>query len=270
MKHENQNIEELLNSYIDGELTERENTEVQRLTSHDTQVAQRLRELEKSKTLISSLPRVKAPARILEGVKASLGTEILSLESTWNEETFDHRLGVRHLMFRKVLAAAAMIGLVAILSGVIYTIVAPEPELRPAPPAVAFDGRLELKTGAPGTVNTFISNLIEDKGLSNYINIESKRGTHVYNVTCSRENLNTLLAGLGDVWNKFDSATLFVETKTPGKQVVVDDVSTKQIMNLITPVKPNLTGPDEAIEKTDIQPETKKKVHLSIVVEGSE
>jgi hypothetical protein len=268
MKHENQNIEELLNSYIDGELTERENTEVQRLISHDGQVAQRLRELEKSKMLVSSLPRAKAPAKILEGVRASLGTEILSLESTWSRESSNRLVGMRHLMFRKILAAAAMIGLVAILSGVIYTIVAPEPEQRPALPAVAFNGRLELKTGAPGTVNTFMNKMIEDKGLSDSIIIESKRGKNVYNVTCSRENLNTLLAGLGDVWERFDSAMLFVETKTPGKQVLVDDVSAKQIIDLITPVKPDLTGPNETIEKTDVQPETKKQVHLIIVVEG--
>ena len=66
MKQENQNTEELLNSYIDGELTEREKTEVQRLISHDAQVAQRLRELQKSKMLVSSLPRAKAPAKILD------------------------------------------------------------------------------------------------------------------------------------------------------------------------------------------------------------
>ena len=115
-----------------------------------------------------------------------------------------------------------------------------------------------------------IAKAIEDNGLSDSINIESQGGKQVYSVTCSRENLNTLLAGLGDVWERFDSATLFVETKTPGMRVVVDDVSAQQIIALITPVKPDLTGPNETIEKTDGQPETKKQVHLSIVVEGSE
>ena len=36
---ENPNIEELLNGFIDGELTSREHTEVQRLIQHDRQVA---------------------------------------------------------------------------------------------------------------------------------------------------------------------------------------------------------------------------------------
>ena len=267
---EEPNIEELLNSFIDGELTEREKTEVQRLISHDAQVAQRLRELQKSKMLVGSLPRAEAPARILDEIKASLERGTLSGERAWSEEPSDRRVGVRHLLIRKVLAAAAMVGLVAILSAVVYTIVAPEADYKPALPAVAFDGRLELKTGALSTVNALINKVIEDNGLSDSISIESQRGKHVYSVTCSRENLNTLLAGLGDIWDRFDSATLLVKTKTPGKRVVVDDVSAKQIIDLITPVKPDLTGPNETIEKPDGQPETKKQVHLSIVVTGSE
>ncbi|MHC4734051.1 MAG: anti-sigma factor family protein, partial [Planctomycetota bacterium] len=98
---ENPNIEELLNSYIDGELTEREQTEVKRLISHDAQVAQRLRELQTSKILVSSLPRAEAPDRILDGVKASLETEALSSERAWSEEPSVRRVGVRHLMVRK-------------------------------------------------------------------------------------------------------------------------------------------------------------------------
>ena len=62
--NENNKIKELLNSYIDGELTEREKTEVLRLVSDDQQVARRLRELQKTQMLVGSLPRAEAPARI--------------------------------------------------------------------------------------------------------------------------------------------------------------------------------------------------------------
>jgi hypothetical protein len=270
---ENPNIEELLNSYIDGELTEREKTEVQRLISHDAQAAHRLRELQTSKILVSSLPRAEAPDGILDKVKASLETEVLSGERAWSEEPSGGRVGVRHLMVRKFLAAAAMVGLVAILGGVIYTIVAPESHNVPPLPAVAFDGRLELKTDALTTVNTFIDRAIEEKGLSDSISVESRGGKRVYSLTCSQKDLNLLLADLADVWESCNSTTLFVETKMPGEQKF-DGVSTDGIIkivdDLITPVKPIITKDEEEIEKPATRAKDAKKVHLSIVVGRSE
>ena len=272
-KREDPNIEELLNSFIDGELTEREQTEVQRLILHDAEVAQRLRELQKTKMLVGSLPRAEAPAQIVDEIKASLERETVSGEPAWGGERFDERAGVKHLLVRKVLTAAAMIGLVAILGVVIYTIVAPEAELRPALPAVAFDGRLELKTDALSTVNTFINRAIEDNGLSDSISLKSQKGKRVYSITCSQDDLNLLLADLANIWERFDSTTLFVDTKTQGERKF-DDVSTERIItivgDLIIPVKPDLTSSKNEDEKPPTQQKAEKQVHLSIVVAGSE
>lgn len=266
---ENPNIEELLNGYIDGELTERENTKVQRLISHDAQVAQRLKELQTSQILVSSLPRAEAPARILDKVKASLETDVLSEERDWNEEPTGGHVGVRHLVVRKFLAAAAMVGLVTIFGAVVYTIVVPEPPV----PEVAFNGRLELKTDVLSTVNTFINRAIEEKGLSDSISVKKQGGKRVYSLTCSQEDLNLLLAGLTDVWENCKSTTLFVDTKMPG-ELKFDDVSTDRIIeivdDLITPVKPFITQDVNEIEEPEIRVKDAKKVHLSFVVEGSE
>ena len=46
---EEMKIEELLNSYIDGELSVRERTEVKRMVSNDPKLAVRLRELRNAK-----------------------------------------------------------------------------------------------------------------------------------------------------------------------------------------------------------------------------
>jgi hypothetical protein len=269
---ENPDIEELLNSYIDGELTEREHTKVQRLISHDAQVAQRLRELQMSKMLVSSLPRAEAPARILDEVKASLETEALTVERAWSDDPSGGRVGVRHLRVRKFLAAGAMIGLVAILGSVVYKIVAPESNIPPVPP-VAFDGRLELKTDALSIVNTFIDRAIEDKGLSDSIRVESQGSKRVYSLTCSQEDLNLLLAKLADVWESCNSTTLFVDTEMPGEQKF-DGVSTDRIIkivdDLITPIKPIMTRDEDEIEKPTTRVKDAKQVHLSIVVSGSE
>ena len=335
---ENPEIDELLNSFIDGELTARQQTEVQRLMAHDAKIAQRLRQLQKCKMLVGSLPVAEAPDGMLEDIKASLEKRTLLGEQ---RSDFDERAGARHLLVRRVLAATAMIGLVAVLATVVYTIVAPETVLErpvaiegqklpgeietvgPRPPfllsqesrgvTMEFSGRLELKTSALVAVNAFISKAIEDNGLSGSHRAAHQQDKGVYSLSCSREGLNLLLADLGGIWEKFDSATLFVETEVFGRQVTVDAVTAEQIAeivnqdslqrrtevakdfallnntaerlpgreiiagigegsrSLITIPKPVLTTWDRKTTKKPAgRAEDKQKVHLAIVVAGSE
>jgi hypothetical protein len=174
-------------------------------------------------------------------------------------------------MFRKFLAAAAMVGLVAILGAVVYTIVVPESHPIPSVPEVAFNGRLELKTDALNTVNAFIDRTIEEKGLSDSISVEHQNGKHVYSLTCSQEDLNLLLASLTNVWEKCNSTTL--SAKMPVEKEF-DGVSTagiiKIVNDLISPVKPTITKHEEETEKATTRMKDAKKVHLSIVVAGSD
>lgn len=258
------NIDELLNSFIDDELTQRQQTEIRRLIAHDPQIKRRLRQLQKCKMLVGSLPHAEAPADLAEQVKASLERKTL-LEQ--QPSGFDQRKGARHLLVRKVLAAAAMIGLVAILSAIVYTIVAPET----APPVMAFSGRLELKTNNFSAADAFINKAIQDNGLLGD-STPSRRGDKtVYSLTCSRERLNSLLTDLNSIWERFDSAALFVETKVPGEQVVVADVTAEQIVDLIIPTKPRVLGQhEETIEESTGQPQGEKRVHLTIVLIGGE
>jgi hypothetical protein len=264
---EDPKIDELLSSFIDGELTAREQTEVRRLITHDTKIAQRLRQLQKCKMLVSSLPVAEAPDEILENIKASLERRTLPSEppSDFDEPRTamvqGERAGARNLLVRKVLAAAAMIGLVAVLAAVVYTIVTPETALErpvaiearklpgeievvePRPPfllsqesrgvAMEFGGRLELKTSALVAVDAFINKAIEDNGLSGSISPARQQDKSVYSLSCSREDLNLLLADLGSIWEKFDSATLFVNTEVFGRQVAVESVTTRQIAEIV-------------------------------------
>jgi len=298
---ESQNIDELLNGFIDGELTARQQTEVQRLIAHDEQAAERLRQLQRCKMLVGSLPYAEVPAEVAEQIKASLERSVLADEQP---QRIEERVGARHLLVRKLLAAAAMIGLVAVLGAVVYTIVAPEGvtdkplavegwrqprgevEARKAAPgltataeksiaqispaAAVFDGRLELKTSDLVAVDAFINRVIEDNNLLEKVSSKTEGDKRLYALDCSRESLSLLLADLADIWDKFDSATLFVEAKTPDKQVVVDNVSTEQIVDLITPPKPRLTGDEKTTEKPAIRATKGGKVHLTIVVVGGE
>ena len=176
-------------------------------------------------------------------------------------------------MFRRVLAAAAMIGLVAVLSSVIYTIVAPEPASNIITPALAFDGKLELTTSTLSTVNEFIKKAIQDNELSDSIRIERSGDTNAYSITCSREELNLLMADLGEILERCNSNTLLVNTKTTGERTFEDVTNDRLITivnDLMTPVKPNLTSGENEVEKPAVKEGTKKMVHLSIVVAGSE
>ena len=257
---EHNNIDELLNSFIDDELTERQRTEVQRLISHDTQIVERLAELENCKKLVSSLPCEEPPADMLDRIKLSLERRTLLGSGESSEQT----KGARDLFVRKLVAAAAVIVLFAVLGGLIYNIVAPEnvsdkrvafegwkqpaekiiietPEptiaiaqsekttLEVADAATAPGSRLELKTTVPFAINTFIRRAIERNNLSENVSQSRSKGKNTYAVSCSRQDLSFLLADLRSVWNSVDSATLFIENQNLAESVVVDAVTTRQI-----------------------------------------
>jgi len=258
-------IEELLNGFIDGELTPREKTEVDRLIAHDEQIARQLAELQKCRMLVGSLPRAEAPAGMVEQIKTSLQKRTVVAEQPVR---FDERVGARHLFFRKVIAAAAMIGLVAVLGAVVYTIVAPETDTekpivaqdfpqpvetgvlaKPGPPApdtveksprqprlaaMKFSGRLELKASSFTEVNASINRALEDNGLLECLRSGTQADKGIYELSCGRGALKSLLADLQDVWARFDSATLFVDTGRFGEQIVVDTVSVEQITRTIS------------------------------------
>jgi len=257
----NRRIEELLNSFIDGELTEREANEVERLIADDARIAQRLRELQKSKMLVGSLPRSEAPAEMADEIKASLGRMTLLGQQA---ERFDERAGARHLLARKVLAAAAMIGLVAILAAVVYTIFAPVsgPEKPTAEVRVLAAGsprRLELKASNVIAVKGFINKAIEDK-LLDCSSSTRRAGKTEYALSCNREDLNSLLTDLGSMW---EETKLVVDTGQVGDEKIFDGVSAEQFAEIVgdlMPPKPDVLGP----EKTTKQ----EKVHLTIVIVG--
>ena len=257
------NIDELLNSFLDGELDPRHQTEVQRLIKHDEKVARRLLELQKCRNLVSSLPYNEAPQELLRNIKASL-----SLSQTETEQELiappavepvsfsvrPQREGARYLFLRRIAAAAAMFALVAVLAAVIYSIIAPVPVVNksvavvepqpsePKPPKVEvaavvkpaeFSARLELKTASPSEVVAFINKAIE---FNIPVDQRSEAASDILKesrvLTCSRQNLKALMDELGTVWNKIDSAALLVNTDSPEGQIVIDAVTPAQVVEI--------------------------------------
>jgi hypothetical protein len=147
-----------------------------------------------------------------------------------------------------------MIGLVAVLAAVIYSIVAPEVTIvkpvavetetqprevatavKPAEttlPGVEFTGRLELKTSSPSEVAAFLNKAIEYNIPSDERTaaVSGKlRESHI--LICSRQNLRVLMDELGTVWDKIDSAVLFVNTEGAG-QITIDAITPEQIVEI--------------------------------------
>ena len=239
MNASNERIDELLNSYIDNELTAEQKAEVENLIDQDVKIAQRLRQFQKCRILVGSMPAVEAPASVLDGVKASLAEISLTSEK---QSVYEEQAGKKYILVRKVLAAAAMIALAAILSAVIHRFVplqsAPEKPTTSVAATSGFSGRLELETSALNAVDAFIKSAIDDNGLSAFITPERRQSRCIYSLSCSREGLRLLLADLDNIWSELDSATLFVDTGVFGVQTVVDDVTTEQIAEIADQVSP--------------------------------
>jgi len=234
-------IDELLTGYIDDELAIRQRTEVERLIAHDPAIERRLQKLRKCRTLLGSLPCVEAPPQILKAVKASLASTAVLYE----QSSYGKRMGRIHLLTRKVLSAAAMLALVGLLAGVIYTIMAPHttpdaprilPTAKPpaaSSPALAFSGRLELTTSMLGEVGAIINTAIVENGLSDSVGDVREPTRRIHYVRCSKEGLNSLLASLEDAWSKLDSSTMVINTQVFDEQVSIDAVTTRQIAKII-------------------------------------
>lgn len=255
---EESNIDELLNSYLDGELSARQQVEVQRLAAHDAQIARRLADLEKCKVLVGSLPPSEAPAEMLEQIKSTLEKQTLLGQ---RGEAVESRAGARHLFVRKLVAAAAMLGLVGLLAGVVYSILSGQGTDRPvaeviwegpvgdytleeaagegsagsgrSPAVSAFDGRVVLRAVDFVAVDAFVNNAIDENVQFKYI-VEKKPGSRsTYALSCSREELNRILAELEGVWSRCDSAVFLLRTGLFTEQVEIRGIRPRQIARLL-------------------------------------
>jgi hypothetical protein len=269
-------LDEMLNAYMDGRLSERSRTEVKRLLQHDPQIETRLIELKKIRSLLAALPVAQAPYDLVENVKTKIEQRSFTRPGI---NYLDKKEGARQLLWRRAVSIAAIVTLAVALAAVVYIIVGPQssdekhivsenwinkeiplPESVPtrAPantppadnkppvqaPAIAamkqpplpeqFTGRLELDTAFYTGVDAFIKRALVDNGIT-LIELpmaQSEKG--VYTLSCSRKAAELFIADLATIWDRFDSTTLRVDTGEPGKDVVVENVTAKQINQIIT------------------------------------
>ncbi|MBN2313122.1 MAG: hypothetical protein JXM79_04290 [Sedimentisphaerales bacterium] len=221
-------IDELLNSYIDGELTVDQQSDVEELIARDDGITQRLRQFQQCKTFIGALPRAEAPPHVLEGVKAAIAGKAIT----------DRRTQKTYPRFRRVLAAAAMIGIAALITTVMRTMTSPKPPVSerssaniPAPRE--FSGKLELRTSDLVAVSASVNKALEGIHHSEAILSARREDRRIYSLSCSKEDLKSLLANIEHVWPELDSATLSVNTGVFGEKIVVETVTTEQVSKII-------------------------------------
>jgi hypothetical protein len=250
-------IDELLNGFLDGELSPEEDAYVHRLVSEDEGVAGRLREIDRCRLLVSSLPPAEPPAEVVSGIKMAIRNR---LDGSLGKSAYAEQVrGERHLFVRHVLAASIIVGLVGILGAVVYKIVGPESNapkivaVRPAPaikPAalpvetkkavtVADDTSsvgqysLRLTTTDFVAVDAFINKLLNESPWLKYDVTKQSPKRSVYSVLCSKGGLEALANDLSAVWPKFDSATLAVQADSIGQSVTVQNIRPEQITDIV-------------------------------------
>jgi hypothetical protein len=258
-------IEELLNSYIDGELDERKSNEVRRLIDNDAEVRQFFETLTRYKKLMGSIPSAAAPEGFAEGVAKRLERQVLLADTG----VYHHHAGRRHLVIRRLMTAAAIVVLMAVLSLIVFDIFVPKasrdkfvnsalnrkqkpqvlyekPFADAKPPqdevikvpaqnttAVPMVVKLTLTTDSPVETDWLIGKALMNTGLfDKTAAIDRKTGSVRYVLNCSADSLVNLMGELRFIWPKCTDAKLEIGTEQAGKYITVNNVTSQQVLEI--------------------------------------
>ncbi|MDD5133873.1 MAG: hypothetical protein PHP01_00500 [Phycisphaerae bacterium] len=258
-----EHIEEMLNSYIDGELDERSSTEVKRLIDNDKEVFALYDSLKRYKSLMDTISQTPCPEGLHENITKQLERQILLADV----DSYSHRAGKRHLIVRRLMTAAAIVVLGGILSLVVMDIFVPKSSRdklisdamgikpikqvlyeKPFPdepppqdkkvvqkkhydlPLVAV---LTLQTDKPIEVDWLVAKALNTVGLFKQTSsIERQTGSVRYVLKCSKTSLLNLLGELSFVWLQCANAKLDIGAEQTGKYVTVDNITAEQMMDI--------------------------------------
>jgi anti-sigma-K factor RskA len=240
------NIDELLNSYVDGELSERQATEVKRLMLHDPKVADKVAQLQRQRQLLAALPVECAPADMAASVRAVLERRTLLTAASAGGH---HVAGSLHLFTRKMTAVAAMLAMLGGLGYLVLTVVSPggagvatvagtasqsgrveRPAVADKKPAVAATASIELllKTDSPSGLNSVIAKAIDSCGLWDNATVARQTSQTTYTVSCGKENMARMIKELAGSWDKVGKKSLTLAAAGE-EAVIVGGVTAQQV-----------------------------------------
>lgn len=258
-----ENIEELLNCYLDGELDERKSNEVKRLIDNDSDIQNLYDSLTRYKNLMNTVSQVPAPEGLCDNITAYLEREVLLADTP----IYSLKAGKRHLMARRFIAVAAVIVLAAALLAVIFDIFVPpssrrqfvagamrkkavkqvlyekpfpdtkQPQdIKVAPPKnyeVPFVAILTLKTSSPIEVDWFVAKALTTTNLfGQTAAIDRQAGIVKYVVNCSNQSLAALIQELSFIWPQCTDTKIDIGTEQMGKYITVSNISAQQAMEI--------------------------------------
>lgn len=252
-------IDELLSAYLDGQLSDRQHTEVKRLLRNDKDVAERLNQLGQQKQLLGAMPIETAPVGMMDAIQASLERQYILQRYP---QAGRSAAGARQLFTRRLLTAAAMLIIPAgILALVVYMIMSPATPTTPTakvedpgpiltanlpkqglvPRDVVEKGpvadttfspvsfTLILKTSEPILVDSLLKKAIFNHSLFN----ATVPNLWSYTITTPPNSLIDLMQDLRAAWPKCEGTELVAFGRTVHSRVEVDRITPDQMVQLL-------------------------------------
>lgn len=256
-------IEEMLNCYIDGELDERKSNEVKRLIDNDSQIQSLYDSLKRYKNLMDTVCSVPSPEGLCDNITAHLEREVLLADT----QIYSLKAGRRHLMARRLMTAAAVIALAAVLTFVIFDIFVPKssrqqllsgalrkkvikqvlyekpfdetkqqqdtkivPQNSYDVPLVAV---LTLKTNSPIEVDWSVAKALTTTNLFNQTAaIDRRTGVVRYVINCNDQSLVSLMQELSFIWPRCTDTKIDIGTEQAGKYITIDNIGAGQVIEI--------------------------------------
>lgn len=250
-------LDQLISGYLDGQLSRRHHTEVDRLIKHDPEFLTEFIRIKKQKELLGAMPTASAPEGMFENLKQLIGEKHPAEPVV--RETAE---GLRHLRTRRYLSAAAMFALIGVLAIILFNIIMPvspksttieitdnlsTPEApvktlakikedsftdNVLPGAYPINTSIELVSSDVITVNGSIEKAIFNNDLLVYTVPGRYDNTSTYQLTCSPDRIVAFLTDLQAVWDKCSDTRLVVHGKNVTSNVVIDDISPAEVAAL--------------------------------------
>jgi len=256
-EQEREQIEQLIHGFLDGELTQRQRTELKRLAQHNPSVKKQLHSLYRQKELFSALPVEKAPKDLAEEVRRKLERRmILDTEPAVRI----HPLGRSYLLYRRIAAAAAMLFLpLGILAILVIQIIKPVDEMPVGSPSAVVEspdlsirtasgpaaagseqtkvlsmGRLTLVTDQPIVVNELIKNGVLSNHLLSEASSQRTESSAVYRIQCRQRQMLSLLKSLEPAWQNSSKQRLAIISEDPAsaEPIMIEGIRPEQLISL--------------------------------------
>ncbi len=251
-------IDELLSGYLDGELSQRQHTEVQRLIEHDPDTRAKVDQLRKQKLLMLAMPVESAPDTLIDDIKIAMERKLILDESPTGTSESEGR---RQLYFRRAMTAAVIFVLLGSLIAIVVNIIAPAPAsndnfatntntgidstventsplprpeiVRPKDEAL-FSANLALTTKESIAMSSFVWKAIFNNGLRDDTYPERLTSKTTYQITSDVDRVIALLNEIATAWDRCDTAALSAYSAGIDSDIVIENITAQQAVSVFT------------------------------------